>query len=203
MTKREKDSKTWGKRKKRKDLKLNKLKDNAWLTDRLPSLMRFKIMLIKSWTNKLQKLKTKQIAFSRSRRRERRKWRQQLIVVANFRFNARTKRRWLQKRKKRTLLISGVSVMTSCPWLSNKKRRKTDNAHSRSQTSLSSSTRWKTKRKFKSSFTIKKLLRKLKPFSTNKKRTSTLMLSSASVNGKPKAKMLSRSSWNLKTTKSA
>ena len=193
----------WKKSVKMRDLRLNKLKDNAWLTVRSKSSGDFRITKKKYWTDKLPKLKTKLTDSMSSKRSEKERWKMLLSAVEHFRLNVKNKKQLLRNKKKKTLRNSGGFVTRSCSWLSSKRRKKKDREQRNCLALLRHNQMQNRRRLSRTSWKNKKILSRPRHSSTSRRRISILMLKNASPNGKVKARTWNLSLWSLRITKSA
>jgi len=114
------------KQRKKRDLDLSNLTNKDWLTSKLENWWRSVINKKKFWTNRLLKLRTKLLPYSKRRNDVRLKWNLQSLRVDKT--NSTEKIEKLTRKSKRSLSSQNSGKWETKSWLllNNKKRRRRD-----------------------------------------------------------------------------
>jgi hypothetical protein len=191
----------WGRPRKRRDSNRNSKLSKIWLIDRFLNWWRCEINRNRFSTNKLLRQRVRPLNYSRRRRGEGWRWRQQLRKAERTRLiDCREKR--MQKREKNwSLLSSGNWGTRSWQLQNNRSERRRDNVRLKSLIIWRNSLRRRTTRLRKNSSWTSTWLWGTRDCRISRRRTSTRTLRSVWLSGRIRGRMWSLWSWSWRTTR--
>jgi len=174
-----------------KNLLINKLL-NSW---------RLEIKKKKFWTNKLLRPKIKPLHFLSKKKSDDRKWNKPLRRAERIKLLELKKKLNLRNKRRLNFQNSGNSETMNSLLLSSKREKRKDKEELNWQTILKNKLLKRMPKTKMPLLWINIWHWKTNLYRINKKRTSTHMLRSVSLNGSPKARTLNHWSWSSRTTR--